>query len=44
LERQDCNELKSLLFSGARSLDVENASDAGEVACNKPEAQAKGIE
>ncbi len=25
-------------------IKVENASDAGEVACNKPEAQAKGIE
>jgi hypothetical protein len=23
---------------------VENANDADEVACNKPEAQAKGIE
>ena len=26
-----------------RSIGVENANDAGEVACNKPEAQAKGI-
>ena len=28
----------------ARSIAVENANDVGEVACNKPEAQAKGIE
>ena len=31
-------------FYSARSIGVENANDAGEVACNKPEAQAKGIE
>ena len=30
-------------FYSARSVAVENANDAGEVACNKPEAQAKGI-
>jgi len=32
------------LFSSARSIAVEIANDAGVVACNKPEAQAKGIE
>jgi len=31
-------------FYSARSIGVENANDAGEVACNKPEAQAKDIE
>ena len=31
-------------FYGARSIAVENANDAGEVACNKPEAQARGFE
>jgi len=30
-------------FSIARSIAVENANDAGELGCNKPEAQAKGI-
>jgi hypothetical protein len=30
-------------FYIARSIAVENTNDAGEVACNKPEAQAKGI-
>ncbi len=31
-------------YYSARSIAVENTNDAGEVACNKPEAQAKGIE
>jgi len=31
-------------FYSARSIGVENANDAGEVACDKPEAQAKSIE
>jgi hypothetical protein len=30
-------------FSTTRSIGVETANDAGEVACNKPEAQAKGV-
>ena len=31
-------------YYSAGSIALENANDAGEVACNKPEAQAKGIE
>jgi hypothetical protein len=31
-------------FYSPRSIGVVNANDAGEVALNKPEAQAKGIE
>jgi hypothetical protein len=31
-------------FYSPRSIGVENANDAGEVACNKPEAQAKQAE
>src|SRR5271165_5070229 len=31
-------------YYSAGSIAVENTNDAGEVACNKPEAQAKGIE
>ena len=31
-------------FYSARSIAVENANNAGNVACYKPEAQAKGIE
>jgi len=34
----------AIYFYTARESAVENASDAGEVSCNKPEAQAKGIE
>ena len=34
----------SCYFYSAKPIGVENANDAGEVACNKPEAQAKGIE
>jgi len=34
----------AMQLHSARSIGVENANDAGEVACNKPEAQAKGIE
>jgi Protein of unknown function (DUF1501) len=34
----------TIYFYSARSIAVENASDAGNVACYKPEAQAKGIE
>jgi hypothetical protein len=29
-------------FFSVRSIAVEKASDAGEVACNKPEAQSEG--
>jgi len=31
-------------YYSAGLIAVENANDAGEVACNKPEAAAKGIE
>ncbi len=31
-------------YYSAGSIALENANDAGEVSCNKPEAQAKGIE
>ena len=34
----------SCYFYSAKPIGVENANDAGEVACNKPEVQAKGIE
>jgi len=34
----------AIYFYTARPSAVENANDAGEVACHKPEAQAKGIE
>jgi hypothetical protein len=30
-------------FSSAKSIAVENANDAREFGCNKPEAQAKDI-
>jgi hypothetical protein len=34
---------RGFYFYSARSIAVENTNDAGKVACNKPEAQAKGI-
>ena len=34
---------RGFYFYIARSIAVENTNDAGEVVCNKPEAQAKGI-
>ncbi len=38
------SELSPIKFYSAKSIAVENANDAGEVAYNKSEAQAKGIE
>jgi len=36
--------LERIDFYNARSVGVGDANDGREVACNKPEAQAKGIE
>jgi len=36
--------LEDLSYDSAESIAVENANDARDVACNKPEAQAKGLE
>ena len=36
-------DLPDSYYYSAGSIAVENANDAGEVACNKPEAQAKRI-
>ena len=36
--------ISTIEYSSAESIAVENTNDAGEVACNKPEAPAKGIE
>ena len=41
---RDSSLISTISYSNAGSIAVENTSNAGEVACNKPEAQAKGIE
>jgi hypothetical protein len=40
----DSSLISTISYSSAGSIAVENTNDAGEVACNKPEAEAKGIE
>jgi len=35
--------LEDLSYDSAGSIAVEDANNAGDVACNKPEAQANGI-
>ena len=44
LKKPRGNTERPRLILQHRSIAVGNANDAGEVACNKPEAQAKGIE
>ena len=40
----DSSLISTISYSSAGSIAVENTNDAGEVACHKPEAEAKGIE
>ena len=44
LKWRDSSLISTISYSSAGSIAVENTNDAGEVACNKPEAPAKGIE
>ena len=43
-EIRESSLISTISYSSAGSIAVENTNDAREVACDKPEAQAKGIE